>query len=295
MNILTLMETFSVVVETGSFTAAADKLGLSKSFVSKQVSTLELDLGARLLYRTTRKLSLSEEGIQFYNHCKIIMAEAENARAEVMDSQGAPRGKIRITMPQSLIISGFSQLLIKFQLQYPEIELEVIASGRIEDLIEESIDIALRVGQLEDSSLISRRLADCTFQVVASPDYIKKYGSPNQPADLMQHNCLIYGDSKINKGWPFQSPSGESITVKAKGNLTSNDGGLIVDGMLNGLGIGFGPSFLFKDHVEKGRLKLLLSDYYQSPTAISALYPLNRNLSRRIRLLIDYLSERLSV
>ena len=118
MNILTLMETFSVVVETGSFTAAAEKLGLSKSFVSKQVSTLEEDLGCRLLYRTTRTLSLSDEGSQFYNHCKIIMAEAENARAEVMDRQGAPRGKIRMTIPQSLIISGFGKLLIDFQLQY---------------------------------------------------------------------------------------------------------------------------------------------------------------------------------
>lgn len=293
MNILTLMETFSSVVEEESFTAAAEKLGLSKSFVSKQVSLLEEDLGACLLYRTTRKLSLSDEGRQFYNHCKLIMAEAENARAEVMDSQSAPRGRIRITMPQSLIISGFGRLLIEFQLQYPEIELEVIASGRVEDLVEEGIDIALRVGQLEDSSLISRRLADCIFQVVASPQYIKKWGAPQQPADLMQHNCLIYGDSKINRGWPFRSPSGESITVKAKGNLTSNDGGLVVAGMLNGLGIGFGPSFLFKKHIEDGRLQLLLGDYYQSPTAISALYPLNRNLSRRIRLLIDYLSERL--
>lgn len=295
VNILTLMETFSVVVETGSFTAAADKLGFSKSFISKQISILEADLGTRLLYRTTRKLNLSDEGGKFYKHCKIIMAEAENARAEVMDSQGAPRGKIRITMPQSLIISGFGQLLIDFQLQYPEIDLEVIASGRIEDLVEEGIDIALRVGQLEDSSLISRRLSDCTFQVVASPQYLKKCGSPSQPADLMQHNCLIYGDSKINRGWPFRSSSGESITVKVKGSLTSNDGGLIVDGMLNGLGIGFGPSFLFKKDIEEGRLQLLLSDYYQPPTALSALYPLNRNLSRRIRMLIDYLSQRLSV
>lgn len=294
MNILTLMETFSVVVDAGSFTAAADKLGLSKSFISKQISMLEDDLGARLLYRTTRKLSLSDEGSQFYKHCKIIMAEAENARAEVIDSQGAPRGKIRITIPQSLIISGFGQLLIEFQLQYPEIEFEVIASGRIVDLIEEGIDIAIRVGQLEDSSLISRRLADCTFQVVASPEYIKKHGLPSQPADLMEHNCLIYGDSKSNKGWPFRSPSGELITVKAKGSLTSNDGGLIVDGMLNGLGIGFGPSFLFEKCIKEGRLHLLLSDYYQPTTAISALYPLNRNLSRRIRILIDYLSERLS-
>lgn len=289
------METFSVVVETGSFTAAAEKLGLSKSFVSKQVSTLEGDLGTRLLYRTTRTLSLSDEGSQFYNHCKVIMAEAENARAEVMDRQGAPRGKIRMTIPQSLIISGFGHLLIDFQLQYPEIKLEVNASGRIEDLVKGGIDIALRVGQLEDSSLISRRLMECTFQVAASPDYIKKWGEPSQPADLMQHNCLIYGDSKINKGWPFHSPSGESIIVKAKGNLISNDGSLVVEGMLKGLGIGFGPSFLFNEHVKQGRLKLLLSDYYQLPTAISALYPLNRNLSRRIRLLIDYLSERLSV
>jgi DNA-binding transcriptional LysR family regulator len=294
MNILTLMETFSSVVDTGSFTAAAEKLGLSKSFVSKQVSILEQDLGARLLYRTTRKLSLSDEGREFYNHCKMIMEEAENARTEVMDKQSAPRGKIRITMPQSLIISGFGQLLIEFQLQYPEIELDVIASGRIEDLVEEGIDIALRVGQLEDSSLISRRLADCLFQVVASPSYINKWGAPDQPADLMHHNCLIYGDSKINRGWPFRSPNGEPITVKAKGNLTSNDGSLIVEALLSGLGIAFGPDFLFKNHVKEGRLTLLLENYYQPTTAISALYPLNRNLSRRIRILIDFLSERLS-
>lgn len=294
MNTLTLMETFAVVVEAGSFTAAAERLGLSKSFVSKQVSLLEQDLGARLLYRTTRKLSLSEEGSQFYNHCKLIMAEAENARAEIMDSQSAPRGKIRITVPQSLIISGVSQLLIQFQHKYPDIDLNVIASGRVEDLVDEGIDIALRVGQLEDSSLISRRLADCTFQVAASPQYIEKWGEPSQPADLTQHNCLVYGDSRSNHGWPFRTPSDESITVKVKGSLTSNDGALIVDGMLNSLGIGFGPSFLFKRHVEEGALQLLLTRYYQQQTSISALYPLSRNLPRRVRVLIDFLAEHLS-
>lgn len=294
MNTLTLMETFAAVVEAGSFTAAAERLGLSKSFVSKQVSLLERDLGARLLYRTTRKLSLSEEGSQFYNHCKLIMAEAENARAEIMDSQSAPRGKIRITVPQSLIISGVSKLLIQFQHQYPDIDLNVIASGRVEDLVEEGIDIALRVGQLEDSSLLSRRLAECTFQVVASPEYVERRGKPTQPADLTQHNCLIYGDSKSNRAWPFRMPSGESITVKVKGRLTSNDGTLIIDGVLNGLGIGFGPSFLFNKHVEEGALQLLLTQYYQQPTTISALYPLSRNLPRRVRILIDFLAENLS-
>ena len=294
MNILTLMETFSVVVETGSFTAAAEKLSLSKSFVSKQVSVLEQDLGSRLLYRTTRKLSLSEEGAQFYKHCKLIMNEAESAKAEIQDSQSAPKGKIRMTIPQSLIISGLGQLLLTFQAVHPDIELDVIASGRIENLVEEGIDIALRVGQLEDSSLISRRLAECSFQVVASPQYIERCGEPLQPSDLMQHNCLLYGNSRSSRGWPFTMPNGETFTVKAKGNLTSNDGTLVVDAMLNGLGIGFGPSFLFKKHIETGDLRLLLTDYCQQPTAISALYPLNRYLSRRVRLLIDYLAEHLS-
>lgn len=293
MNILTLMETFTAVVETGSFTAAAEKLGQSKSFISKQVTQLEQNLGARLLYRTTRKLSLSEEGCQFYNHCKLIMDEAENARAEVMDSLDSPRGKIRITLPQSLVISGIGQTLIEFQDLYPDIELEIIASGKVENLVESGIDVALRVGQLEDSSLISRRLAECHFQVVAAPNYLERWGEPMQPSDLLKHNCLIYGDSKVNRGWPFRSPEGEAITVKVKGKLSSNDGHVVVNAMLNGLGIGFGPNFLFEKHVNKGELKLLLEDYYSPPTAISALYPLNRNLSKRVRILIDFLAEQL--
>lgn len=293
MNILTLMETFTAVVETGSFTAAAEKLGQSKSFISKQVTQLEQNLGARLLYRTTRKLSLSEEGSQFYKHCKLIMDEAENARAEVMDSLDSPRGKIRITLPQSLVISGIGQTLIEFQDLYPDIELEIIASGKVENLVESGIDVALRVGQLEDSSLISRRLAECHFQVVAAPNYLERWGEPMQPSDLLKHNCLIYGDSKVNRGWPFRSPEGEAITVKVKGKLSSNDGHVVVNAMLNGLGIGFGPNFLFEKHVNKGELKLLLEDYYSPPTAISALYPLNRNLSKRVRILIDFLAEQL--
>jgi len=288
-----LMETFAAVVEAGSFTAAAERLELSKSFVSKQVSLLEQELGARLLYRTTRKLSLSETGTQFYNHCKLIIAEAENARAEIIESQNTPRGKIRITVPQSLIISKISRLLIQFQHLYPDIDLDVISSGRVEDLVKEGIDIALRVGQLEDSSLLSRRLAECTFCVAASPEYIAKWGEPTQPADLTQHNCLIYGDSKLGRAWPFRAATGESIMVKVKGNLTSNDGIFIVEGMLNGLGIGFGPSFLFNEYVEEGALQLLLTDY-QQPTTISALYPLSRHLPRRVRILLDFLAENLS-
>ena len=152
MNILIMMETFAAVVEAGSFTAAAEKLGLSKSFVSKRISLLEAELGTRLLYRTTRKLSLSDEGSRFYDHCKLIMTEAENAKADVIESQNNPQGKIRITLTQSLLISDVGEALLKFQQLYPDIELDIIASGRVEDLVEKSIDIALRVGVTDDNS-----------------------------------------------------------------------------------------------------------------------------------------------
>jgi DNA-binding transcriptional LysR family regulator len=294
MNLLTMMETFASVVETGSFTAAAEQLGLSKSFVSKQVSQLESELGTRLLYRTTRKLSVSDEGTRFYNHCKLIVAEADNARAEIIESQSVPRGKIRITVPQSLIITDVGRVLLRFQHEYPDIELDIIVSGKFLDLIDKNIDLAIRVGQLEDSMLVSRRLVDCFFQVVASPQYINKWGKPNHPEDLTQHNCLVYGVSRIVHNWPFLMPNGETIMVKAQGNLTCNDGNLIVNAALEDLGIGFGPSFLFNKHLDVGTLQLLLPEY-QQPTAISALYPYNRNLPRRIKVLIDFLAEHLSI
>ena len=294
MNMLILMETFAGVVEAGSFTKAAERLELSKSFVSKQVSQLEAELGTRLLHRTTRKLSLSDEGTRFYSHCKFIMLEADNARAEIVESQNNPRGKIRIATPQSLIITDVGQVLLRFQKEYPDIDLDVIVSGEFVDLVEKGIDLALRIGKLEDSMLVSRRLVGCTFQVVASPHYIDKQGKPNFPKELTQHNCLLYSESRVKHSWPFHMPNGESIMVKAQGNLTCNDGHLIVNAALQGLGIGFGPSFLFKKHLDAGTLCLLLPDY-QQPTAISALYPLNRNLPRRVRVLIDFLAENLSV
>lgn len=295
MKLLTLMETYACVVEAGSFTLAAERLGHSKSFVSKQVSQLESELGTRLLYRTTRKLSLSDEGGRFYNHCKLIMTEAENARSEIIESQINPRGRIRITVPQSLIISGVGEILIDFQRQYPEVDLEVIVSGRVENLVEEGIDIALRVGLLEDSTLICRRLADFVFQVVAAPQYIAARGEPADPVSLTRHNCLVYGDSRISRNWPLCTRNGEPLTVKVQGNLTTNDGHLILNAALKGLGIAFGPSIMFAKPLLEGQLCLLLSEYYQQPSAISVVYPLNRNLSRRVRLLIDFLAEHMLV
>ena len=289
MNILTTMEAFTVTVQTGSFTLAAERLGLSKSYVSKQVSQLESNLGTRLLYRTTRKLSLTHDGEQFYQHCKLIMAEVEKAKAEVMDSHDRPRGLIKLTIPQSFVLSEMGSILINFQKEYPDIELDVITSGSNVDLVEESIDLALRIGELEDSTMMSRKLTSCEFQVVTSPGYIEKQGIPRQPKDLTQHNCLIYSASQLSRQWPFRLSSGETITVNVQGSLSCNDGQYILNAALNDMGICFGPSIMFKDHLDKQALCLLLEDYSLPAVSISAIYPLNRNLTRRVRLLIDFL------
>lgn len=293
MSILTWMESFAAVVEAGSFTTAADQLGISKSFVSKQISQLENSLGTRLLHRSTRKLSLTDEGARFYKHCELIVSEAEKAREEMIDSHDNPRGRIRMTLPQSLIIANAGAALIKFQEEYPDIELEIIASGVIENLVDEGIDLALRVGQLEDSTLVYRKLAECGFQTVASPLYIKKNGKPDHPTDLTRHNCLIYASSSSGRNWPFRLPTGEEITVNIRGNLICNDGHLIVDAALQGRGVALGPSFLYQPYIDKGELELLMPEYSLPPVMISALYPSKQNLSRKVRVLIDFLSKHL--
>lgn len=294
MSILNYLEAFTFTVKTGSFTAAAEQLGLSKSYVSKQVSQLENELGTRLLYRTTRKLSLTHDGEQFYQHCKLILGEADKAKAEVMDSHDIPRGLIKLTIPQSFVLSEAGSVLINFQKEYPKIQLDITTSGSNVDLVEEGIDLALRIGELEDSTMICRKLTECSFQVIASPEYIEQHGLPSQPKELIQHNCLIYSTSRLSRQWPFRLPDGEAITVNVQGNLNCNDGQYILNAALKGLGICFGPDIMFKHYINKKKLCVLLEDYSLPAVSISAIYPLNRNLTQRVRLLIDFLVKELS-
>jgi len=293
MSILTQMETFAAVVDAGSFTTAADQLGISKSFVSKQVTQLENSLGTRLLHRSTRKLNLTDEGRRFYQHCELIVSEAEKARTEMMESHENPRGRIRMAIPQSLIISQARETLMRFQEEYPDIELEIIASGAIENLVDEGFDLALRVGQLEDSALICRKLSECLFQTVASPEYINKHGRPRHPTDLTHHNCLIYASSSSGRKWRFSDPNGKEVTVNSRGNLICNDGHMIITAALQGLGVVHGPSILYQPYIESGELELLLPEYTLPPISISVLYPSKQNLSRKVSVLIDFLSQHL--
>ncbi|WP_026317789.1 LysR family transcriptional regulator [Algicola sagamiensis] len=290
MKILMLIEAFATVVECGSFTTAAERLNLSKSFVSKQVTQLEGELGVKLLYRTTRKLSLTEEGQQYYEHCRSIIGEAEKATSEILDSHTNPKGKIRLTVPQSLLISGLGHLLLNFQKQYPEIELDIKSSGKIEDLYDQNIDLALRVGKLEDSNLKSHTLSTSTFVLVASPEYIQVNGEPTEPKELIHHNCIIYGESRLGQNWPFYLKNGEKVVVKVNGNLTSNDGHIILESALSGHGICYGPDYFYAPYIKQGKLKVMLVDF-QEPTTITALYPFNKTPTRRLRLLLDHMVE----
>lgn len=204
MNTLVFMESFAAVVEHGSFTAAAEQLNVSKPVISKQVSQLEHQLGARLLNRTTRRLHLTEAGERFYLHCRRALDEAIEAELAIATLQTEPQGTLRITAPQCLALSLFKEAMPAFQARYPKIRLELSISGRMVDLVQEGFDAALRIGELEDSSLIARRLATARFMVCASPAYWQQHGRPTHPRELAEHNCLIYSESAQPRQWGFR-------------------------------------------------------------------------------------------
>lgn len=291
MTLLVHMATFAAVVEKGSFTAAAESLGRSKSVVSKQITELEDRLGVRLLNRTTRRLHLTEAGELFRIHCERIVAEAREAELAVAPLQSEPRGGLRVTAPQSLALSLLPDALPRFQQRYPHVELELRISGRFVDLVAEGIDVALRIGELADSSLISRRLAPCRFMVCGSPHYWKVHGKPMQPTDLQTHNCLVYTETPRPEQWRFQDRAGQDLSVTVKGNLRSDDAKLLLSAAFAHQGVINGPSFLFEEPVTQEQLEPVLVDYYRTSSGLYAIYPYSKHVSSKVRALVDFLVE----
>ena len=292
MSILPYLETFSAVVENGSFTAAAEALGISKPVVSKQVSHLEQKLGVQLLHRTTRRLHLTQAGEVFASYSNRIMLEAREAEQSVLPLQSEPQGRLRITASESLAMSLLTETLLSFQQRFPKIELDVRISGRFVDLIEEGIDVALRVGKLEDSSLIARLLMPNSFHACASPNYLQKHGVPSHPDDLQSHNCLIYSQAPNAGHWSFNDKQGKSINVKVEGNLRSDTGKLIMDAALAGNGIFIGPTYMVAKALKDGSLKSVLDDYSTTTTGLYAVYPHSKLVSKNVRAFVDYLVEK---
>lgn len=291
MSILPYLETFAAVVDKGSFTSAAEFLDISKPVVSKQVSQLEQHLGVQLLQRTTRRLHLTEAGEVFARYAQQIVAEAEEAEQSVLPLQSEPQGTLRVSAPESLAMSLLPEALLAFQQRFPMVKLDVRISGRFVDLVEEGLDMALRVGKLEDSSLIARRLMDCRFNLCASPDYLQRYGHPTEPGDLKEHNCLIYSQSPKSDVWTFKDGNGENFSIKVGGNLRSDTGALLLDAALNHRGIFIGPTYMVCRAIAEGSLTTVLDEYANPTVGLYAIYPHSKLVSSKVRAFVDHLVE----
>ena len=281
------MLVFSRVVEEGSFSAAARKLGLSKASVSREISALEQRLGAQLLRRTTRRMSLTEVGDVFHERCQRVVEAAKEAESSVSQLQEAPRGAIRLAVPMSFGHLQIAPLLPRFLERYPNIRVDVDATDRIVDLIYERVDLSIRIGRPREQSYVQRKLCPIRLLMCASPEYLERRGPPRTPGDLSEHVCLNYADQMAV--WRFST--GERI--KTAGTLNVNNGDALRQAALVGHGIVYLPSFLVADDVRSGRLTPLLTRHTNLETNLLAVYPESRHISPKVRAMIDWLVEEL--
>lgn len=288
------METFVRVVETGSITAAAARLEIAKSAVSRRLAELEARLGVQLFRRTTRRLSLTESGRSFYERCVRVLADVEEAELAVSQEHGALRGKLRVALPLSFGLLHLAPAINAFIAQHPLVEFDLDFNDRQVDLMQEGFDVAIRIAQLTDSSLIARRLAPIGHSVCASPAYFSVHGIPRQPADLERHVCLAYSNLANPGTWAYQAPDGRSGTVKVPVRLKANNGDFLCNAAIAGQGVILQPTFYVYDAIARGALVPVLGDYTWPALNAYAVYPPTRHLSTRVRAFVDFLAQRFS-
>lgn len=279
---------FVAVSETESFTKAAARLGISTAQVSRQVSALETRLAAKLFHRTTRKVSVTEVGRVYYQHCRQVLDGLDEAERAITNLQTTPRGLLKITAPVTYGEGTIAPLINDFLTLYPELEVQMNLTNLKVDLVDQGYDLAIRLGQLEDSSMMAKRLGSRTQFVCASPSYVATYGLPHTLSELDQHNCLI-GTLDY---WRFQE-KGKARNVRVKGNLSCNSGHALVDAAIKGLGIIQLPDYYVNPYIASGELVSLLENNRQADEGIWALYPHNRHLSPKVRMLLDFLAAKL--
>jgi len=288
MDSLNAMEVFVRVVQAGSFSEAARSLSLTPSAVSKQVSRLEDRLGARLINRTTRRLGLTEEGSAFFERAQRILVDIEEAEQAVSHLHGAPRGTLKLNAPVIFGQAYIAPLLPSYLQTNPEMRVEFSLSDRYVDLLEEGLDLVIRIGELSDSSLIARKLASGRRVVVASKAYLNKVGTPRKPSDLSQLNCLIYLYRATRNVWRFEGPSGTE-TVEVGGDVETNSVQVVLDLIKAGHGLSLMPTWLVAEYLRKGELVQVLTDYAAPDAQIYAVYPPGRHLSPKVRSFVDHL------
>lgn len=286
------MQTFVRVVDTGSLSAAADRLDIAKSAVSRRLAELESRLGVQLLNRTTRRINLTDSGRQYYQQCVRLLAELEEAEQLVSSDHASLSGTIRIAAPLSFGILHLSPVLNDFLQLHPELSLDLDLDDRRVNLMDEAVDLGIRIGKLEDSSLIARRLAPAKRTLCASPAYLERHGEPHHPEELKHHQGLSYSNMPEGQLWQFMDSEGKLISVRVPFRMRANNGDVLQKAAIDGLGILGTVNFVSYQALEQGLLIPIMTNYVMPPANVYAIYPAQRHLPQKVRVLIDYLAQR---
>jgi DNA-binding transcriptional LysR family regulator len=296
MDRLVAMEAFVRVADAGSFSAAARHWGRSKAVVSKYVNALEAHLGVQLLRRTTRSLSLTEAGRAYRERCTDVLGEIQTLEASLREAVAAPRGPLRVTAPPGFASHYLDVLTKDFLARFPEVTIDLDLTHRMVDLVEENIDVAIRVTDPRDSSLVARRIAPAPIVAVAAPSYLRRRGTPKTPTDLRDHDCLVDTNFRDQQRWRFRTgekDKAKTETIAVTGPLRVNNPDAVREMAEAGLGIGLVPRFVASDALQAGRLREVLKGRVAFDWSILAVYPRRRYLPLRVRAYIDHLAERI--
>ncbi len=281
---------FVAVAESGSFTQASHRLNTSVANISRRVALLEERLKVKLLVRTTRRVSLTEAGQIYFQQCRLLMEGLEQAEQTVTQMQQIPQGKLKVTAPVTYGEQKIAPLLHEFLLQHDQLQLELVLTNQKLDLIEQGVDLAIRLGQLEDSSFRARKLSNRQLHVCATQEYLSQYGTPYTLSELSQHQCL----TGTYDHWRFKE-NNQSRSIRVKGNISCNSGVALVDAALKSIGMVQLPDFYVSEHLASGQLVEVLANYRDDREGVWGIYPHNRHLSAKVRMLMDYLAQSLSV
>ena len=292
MDRMASMAAFTKVVGAGSFSAAAREMQVSQALVTKQIQELENWLGARLLNRTTRRLSLTEVGTAFYERAARILEAVEEAKGAAGALQTVPRGRLRINAPISFGVLHLATAVTEFLQRFPDVSVELLMNDRLVDLFEGEFDVGVRIGRLRDSSLIARKIAPIRLAVCAAPDYLARRGVPRAPEDLAKHDCLEYTYFESRGEWRLLNPEGDEIVVPVSGRYLANNADVLRITAIAGGGVILCPTFIVGEDLRSGRLVRLLPDYPPPEQALHALYPPGRHLSAKVRSFVDFLVAR---
>lgn len=293
MDKLDAMQTFVRVAEAGSFIAVANQQQVARSAVTRQVASLETYLGTKLITRSTRSLTLTAAGAAYLEKCRVILNMVDAAESSLNEEKTVPRGRIRLGLPLSYGLYELIPMLLEFAKTQPFIELVMDLSDQRSNLIEEGLDLSIRItGDLQPGDIV-RRLGECRLLTLASPAYLREHGEPRHPNDLRHHECLIYASDSTTNTWPYRE-SKNPLQVAVRGRIVANNGIALAEAAARGMGIARQPDFIAAPYLERKKVRSILENFESEPLGIYAVLPSNRYVPHRVRVLMDYLVERLT-